>query len=873
MQLSMLDGATGRVCRRITVLALLLACALAPGVRPARAGAALEVCPSGCPFASIQAAVNAASPGDAINVAAGVYAEAITIAKNNLFLTGAGASSTLIVGPKSGGADTVLVSSSGNTLDGFTITREGNTPADWAANTRMQGVNFSGAGNTLQHSIVVGNRTGVLLAASGNWLLSNTIDNNRLGVQISGGAKDHMIRQNHIAGNWTSGILFRQDNSAGDTTSIRDNLISGNWYSQIEDRGNPAGATRDLRANSFGAPSYTTLIQNTSGEPAYAAQIPATFGGTAVAPASAPTFVVNRQDPNPNGDSGGRGNAKTSRLAFSPWLTSGANSVAAGAPGFAGDFGRLSVGATGVPVGTSGPIQSAVDTVNAGGTVLVATGAYTENVTISRALMLAGAGQDATVLRPAISNPNCAGQGGGSLCPGASSLILVQADNVSIHDLTLDGDNPALASGYLLGDADVDARNGIVTNHNIVDTFDNLSVHDVTVRNIYLRGVYASTGGSFSFDRNTVQNVQGDGAAIGIFNLGGAGTISNNSVADAHDAIAADQSRGVQFLDNTISASATGIHTDNAGQNGGSGDLIQGNHVSNCTVNGQGIRVVAPYLAPVVQQNSVSGCDIGLAAYGQGAPAAASFSANLIDGAGHFDSVGVWVATDRLGAGPSNVAAALSNNSFTNLSTTLVLEAQAGYTLVVSATQNAFNTNAQASITQFGGGTHRIGAARNWWGSPSGPAAPSNPGGAGVALPSGVSFEPWLCDGADSAPAIGFQPNATKICNATPPDTQIAERPADPNTKPTVRFGFTGSDDVTPPSYLTFECQVDGAPFAACASPQNLTTLDVGPHSFSVRAKDPAGRPDPTPATYSWVQTVQATPQTLVYLPVMRSAP
>ena len=86
--------------------------------------------------------------------------------------------------------------------------------------------------------------------------------------------------------------------------------------------------------------------------------------------------------------------------------------------------------------------------------------------------------------------------------------MLVQADDVTIHGFTVDGDNPALTSAYNLGGANVDARNGIIKNTDA--TYNNLEVYNVTVKNIYLRGIY-STGGSFNFHDNTVTNVQGDG--------------------------------------------------------------------------------------------------------------------------------------------------------------------------------------------------------------------------------------------------------------------------------------------------------------------------------------------------------------------------
>lgn len=56
-------------------------------------------------------------------------------------------------------------------------------------------------------------------------------------------------------------------------------------------------------------------------------------------------------------------------------------------------------------------------------------------------------------------------------------------------------------------------------------------------------------------------------------------------------------------------------------------------------------------------------------------------------------------------------------------------------------------------------------------------------------------------------------------------------------------IGFTSTE-----AGSTFECRIDGAPFTPCASPQSLTA-PFGTHVFAVRAVDPAGNVDPTPAT------------------------
>jgi hypothetical protein len=57
-----------------------------------------------------------------------------------------------------------------------------------------------------------------------------------------------------------------------------------------------------------------------------------------------------------------------------------------------------------------------------------------------------------------------------------------------------------------------------------------------------------------------------------------------------------------------------------------------------------------------------------------------------------------------------------------------------------------------------------------------------------------------------------------------------------------------------------YECSLDGAGFASCASPVDLVSLAVGAHTFRVRARDGAGTVDATPASRKW--TVLASPPT-----------
>ena len=100
-----------------------------------------------------------------------------------------------------------------------------------------------------------------------------------------------------------------------------------------------------------------------------------------------------------------------------------------------------------------------------------------------------------------------------------------------------------------------------------------------------------------------------------------------------------------------------------------------------------------------------------------------------------------------------------------------------------------------------------------------------------------------------------------------PPATTLERAPADGSSS-TV-FEFAGSDDLTPPSQLEFECRIDSTSeldWEGCESPYNLLDhytyadfeLAPGPHVFEVRALDAfdlAPNADPTPARHVWTSS------------------
>ncbi|MBK7142642.1 MAG: T9SS type A sorting domain-containing protein [bacterium] len=401
-----------------------------------------------------------------------------------------------------------------------------------------------------------------------------------------------------------------------------------------------------------------------------------------------------------------------------------------------------------IPVGMSGVLT--------GGTVNIAPGTYVENLTIDKSLDLVGAGEASVTVYPALSAPNPGGAG--SIPPGSSNMVLVQANDVTISGITFDGDNPSLTSGIVSDGADLDARNGIITNH-ALGVYQNLTVHNTTIKNIYLRGIYASSGGSFYFHHSSVSNVKATTSSIGMFNFGGGGIFEYNTVANCNDAISANWSTGCQFLHNTVTGSSSGIHTDNAGNYAGStADLIQGNTISDGATNSYAIFVFAPYIAPVVDGNIISNVDVGLTSAGAYAAVTPQFTNNVVDGMARPNATGVYVTTQIWGYGSGNVTVNFANNSVSNCTDGIYLESDAGYANSFTLAQNAIYNNSNSNVITAAGalGTLTLQYSGNWWGSNVGATVASS-------IQATADYTPWLDNGADINAAIGFQPDLSGL--------------------------------------------------------------------------------------------------------------
>ncbi|MDY7233344.1 Ig-like domain-containing protein [Hyalangium rubrum] len=106
-----------------------------------------------------------------------------------------------------------------------------------------------------------------------------------------------------------------------------------------------------------------------------------------------------------------------------------------------------------------------------------------------------------------------------------------------------------------------------------------------------------------------------------------------------------------------------------------------------------------------------------------------------------------------------------------------------------------------------------------------------------------------LADNVDASPA-----EYPWTVDALPPTTTIDDGPEMYSPSATATFEF--SSDEAP--NVSYECQLDDeTAFTACPTPPVFNALDEGPHVLKVRAKDPEGNEDGTPAEHHWtVDTV-----------------
>jgi large repetitive protein len=200
-------------------------------------------------------------------------------------------------------------------------------------------------------------------------------------------------------------------------------------------------------------------------------------------------------------------------------------------------------------------------------------------------------------------------------------------------------------------------------------------------------------------------------------------------------------------------------------------------------------------------------------------------------------------ATDPAGnADPNPPVASWTIDTVTNVPVTITAPADGtvtnNSTPTFSGTSSASNSNAiSVEIDDANGDPVEIlsAASGNSW---SVPASPALPDGSYTAFASQLGSDGVTTD---YSAVVGF------TVDTTPPATTILTGPQGTTSATSAQFTFTSSQ-----AGSTFQCKLDAAGWSTCSSPQTVNSLALGTHTFSVRAIDPAGNVDPSPASVTW---------------------
>ncbi len=256
-------GRALRIAVEFAALAILL---LAGG-----AGAAtLTVCSSGCTYTSIQAAINAASTGDIVEVQSGTYYENVNVNKS-LTLKGIDIGGGKPVVDARGNGNAITLSAGNSVLEGFAArnssvwpnagikvnSNNNNIKNNTASNNYDDGISlYSSSNNTLSNNTASNNWDGIsLYSSSNNTLSNNTASNNGNGISLYSSSNNTLIGNTMFGNSYNFGLGGNSD-SDFDQNIDTSNLVDGkpiyyvkNAANQIYDGSTNAGTFYCISCN------------------------------------------------------------------------------------------------------------------------------------------------------------------------------------------------------------------------------------------------------------------------------------------------------------------------------------------------------------------------------------------------------------------------------------------------------------------------------------------------------------------------------------------------------------------------------------------------------------------------------------------------
>jgi parallel beta-helix repeat protein len=173
------------------------------------------VCPSGCNYTSIQAAIDAAQLGDTIEVYSGTYYENVNVSKR-LNLRGKDRGSGKPVVNAGGNGSAITLAHDGIILDGFTVIN-----SSWS----QAGILVSSNNNLIINNTASNNDYGIFLdSASNNNLTGNIASNNSCGIDMVFSSNNNLTG-NTASDNYRGTYLHYSSNN-----NLTGNIASNNSY-------------------------------------------------------------------------------------------------------------------------------------------------------------------------------------------------------------------------------------------------------------------------------------------------------------------------------------------------------------------------------------------------------------------------------------------------------------------------------------------------------------------------------------------------------------------------------------------------------------------------------------------------------------------
>lgn len=488
-------------------------------------------------------------------------------------------------------------------------------------------------------------------------------------------------------------------------------------------------------------------------------------------------------------------------------------------------------------------IQGSVDKAVASDTVLVKAGTYVEQVAVDKSLTLLGeSGAASTFIVapstiPIASDPN-------------STIVKIAGSGVSVDfsGFTVTGPGPSgcgsIGSGIFVRD---DAYANIHDNE-ILDIRDNpFSGCQNGVAILVGRAAF-STSGSADISNNVIAGYQKNGVTVS--NVGSSATVANNVITGAGATTIIAQN-GVQFSGGAtgdINGNTISNHSYSPGSYTSTGILLYvadantyGNTMSENQsgiyhIEGSGVHeanimnvstagTLSPYFygfvvdAPPPGLNPVPFEDESLA------PSAAASANSLMsfvavqdvdilnnELTGDGTSAGYGIGAYG-GFGALDIDLTVKNNKALNFGIGLDI-----YQCTGSCSSGVFS-NIDVNLNSITGSVDygllntdaiQVNAEKNWWGNASGPSHASNPAGIGDVVSDNVDFDPWLCNGIDTSPATGFQPNIVTLCGNPAPAACLAYGVQDTGYRDSQFFTLDPSTAITAnlgPLYLGWDVE------------------------------------------------------------------